>query len=524
MRACPARPRHHRRASAATGTAALRELAREFDRVELDVARGAARGCAAALAALDPELRAGAGARGPQHRQRSRGSAAPGAPRWRRSRASSSAGGRIRSPRVGVYAPGGRAAYPSSVLMGVVPAQVAGVGEVIVCSPPGPGGLPAAGVLAAAALAGADRVFALGGAGAVAAHGLRHRSRAARRPHRRPGQRLRRRGEAPGRRRASPSTRRPGRASCSSSPMPRPPIRRRRARAARPGRARPEPAASRWRWRHDAGTARAAARRARARSRPRQPRRRSSPPRSRAAAPCSVVDSLDEAWSPSPNAFAPEHLLLAIATARRARQAACATPARCSSARQLRAFGDYMTGANHVLPPPVWRARTRGLSMLDFVRWTTCQRVSPCGAARLAADVGLLADARGCPPTRPRRRAWRTAVSPAPASLRCWAPAAVRAGPDAPCGVDLSDNTNLWGMPAGRRARAARGSPWPRTVTRYPRSDRARAQAPRSPATPACARLEVITGCGSDDVIDSRAPRLRRAGRDGRVLGLRPSR
>ena len=42
---------------------------------------------------------------------------------------------------VGVYAPGGRAAYPSSVLMGVVPARVAGVGRIVVCSPPQPGGL-----------------------------------------------------------------------------------------------------------------------------------------------------------------------------------------------------------------------------------------------------------------------------------------------------------------------------------------------------------------------------------------------
>ncbi|RMH18436.1 MAG: histidinol dehydrogenase, partial [Gemmatimonadetes bacterium] len=46
--------------------------------------------------------------------------------------------------RVGVYAPGGRAAYPSSVLMGVVPARAAGVGEVFVCSPPGPEGAPPA--------------------------------------------------------------------------------------------------------------------------------------------------------------------------------------------------------------------------------------------------------------------------------------------------------------------------------------------------------------------------------------------
>lgn len=71
--------------------------------------------------------------------------------------------------RVGVYAPGGRAAYPSSVLMGVVPAVAAGVREVIVCSPPGPGGLPPDSVMAACAIGGANRLFALGGAGAIAA-------------------------------------------------------------------------------------------------------------------------------------------------------------------------------------------------------------------------------------------------------------------------------------------------------------------------------------------------------------------
>ncbi|NNL31377.1 MAG: histidinol dehydrogenase, partial [Gemmatimonadetes bacterium] len=64
--------------------------------------------------------------------------------------------------RVGVYAPGGTAAYPSSVLMGVVPARTAGVDEVVVCSPPGPDGSPPAEVLAACAIAGADRLFALG--------------------------------------------------------------------------------------------------------------------------------------------------------------------------------------------------------------------------------------------------------------------------------------------------------------------------------------------------------------------------
>ncbi|HEY3257313.1 MAG TPA: histidinol dehydrogenase [Gemmatimonadaceae bacterium] len=74
--------------------------------------------------------------------------------------------------RVGVYAPGGRAAYPSSVLMGAIPARVAGVGEIVLCSPPGESGIPPDSVLAAAAIAGVDRIFAIGGAGAIAAMAL----------------------------------------------------------------------------------------------------------------------------------------------------------------------------------------------------------------------------------------------------------------------------------------------------------------------------------------------------------------
>jgi histidinol dehydrogenase len=71
--------------------------------------------------------------------------------------------------RVGVYAPGGSAAYPSSLLMAAVPAQVAGVPDVVVTTPPGRegGGSPA--VLAAAHVLGLERVFLLGGAQAIAA-------------------------------------------------------------------------------------------------------------------------------------------------------------------------------------------------------------------------------------------------------------------------------------------------------------------------------------------------------------------
>jgi len=71
--------------------------------------------------------------------------------------------------RVGVYVPGGRAPLLSTVLMTAIPARVAGVGEVVVCSPPGVDGRVPAGILAAAALAGVDEVHPVGGAQAIGA-------------------------------------------------------------------------------------------------------------------------------------------------------------------------------------------------------------------------------------------------------------------------------------------------------------------------------------------------------------------
>lgn len=79
-------------------------------------------------------------------------------------------GQRIRGlKRVGIYVPGGRAAYPSSVLMNAIPAKVAGVGEIIMVTPPSKDGLVNPNILAAAKVAGIDRIFAVGGAQAVAA-------------------------------------------------------------------------------------------------------------------------------------------------------------------------------------------------------------------------------------------------------------------------------------------------------------------------------------------------------------------
>jgi histidinol dehydrogenase len=71
--------------------------------------------------------------------------------------------------RAGVYAPGGRAAYPSTVLMTAIPARVAGVREVILTTPPRPDGSVPAAILAAAHIAGVDQVYRVGGAQAVAA-------------------------------------------------------------------------------------------------------------------------------------------------------------------------------------------------------------------------------------------------------------------------------------------------------------------------------------------------------------------
>lgn len=79
-------------------------------------------------------------------------------------------GQRIRGlNRVGIYVPGGTAAYPSSVLMNAVPAKIAGVKEIIMVTPPGNEGNPNPYIMAAAAVAGVDRVFLCGGAQAVAA-------------------------------------------------------------------------------------------------------------------------------------------------------------------------------------------------------------------------------------------------------------------------------------------------------------------------------------------------------------------
>ena len=119
-----------------------------------------------------------------------------------------------------------------------------------------------------------------------------------------------------------------------------------------------------------------------------------------------VASSLEEAVAFAER-WAPEHLLLAVEGAGglpgRIRNAGTVFVGTSSSG----AFGDYLTGANHVLPTAGAARAWSGLSTLDFVRWTTVQTVSAEGAASLAADTEVFATAEGLHAHAAAARAWR---------------------------------------------------------------------------------------------------------------------
>jgi histidinol dehydrogenase len=151
------------------GAVAVRELTERFDGVRLDRLRVPDDALAAALRDLDPAVRSALEeavrrvrlVHRDQRRADVRTSVVPGGTvteRW------------VPVERVGLYVPGGQAVYPSSVVMNVVPAQEAGVQQLVVASPPQKehGGLPHPTILAACALLGVQEVYAVGGAQAVA--------------------------------------------------------------------------------------------------------------------------------------------------------------------------------------------------------------------------------------------------------------------------------------------------------------------------------------------------------------------
>ena len=293
---------------------------------------------------------------------------------------------------VGVYAPGGRASYPSSVLMGVVPARVAGVGEIVVCSPPAPDGSPPAAVLAAAALAGATRVFALGGSGAVAA--LAYGTATVPRCDAVVG---------PGNRWVLEAKRQVAGDVRIDSPAGPSELLVLADDSADPQTIAAELVAQA---EHDPETAVVLV----ATSGALVDEVASALTREVAAAPRGdvveaaleargallIANSLEDGLAFA-NRYAPEHLLVlterAAADAEGVRTAGTIFLGSNSSV----AFGDYMTGANHVLPTGGASRSFSGLSALDFLRWWTCQEVAAAGARSLAVDTALLAEAEGLP-------------------------------------------------------------------------------------------------------------------------------
>lgn len=150
------------------GDAALVELTERFDGVHVESLAAGAEERRRALDRLGPERRSALEAardhvevfHRAQRRTEARVEVRPGVELWREFRP---------IERVGIYVPGGRADYPSSVLMCGVPARIAGCRSIVACTPPRPDGRAPDSVLAAAELLGLDAVYVVGGAQAIAA-------------------------------------------------------------------------------------------------------------------------------------------------------------------------------------------------------------------------------------------------------------------------------------------------------------------------------------------------------------------
>lgn len=387
----------------AMGDEALRGLAAELDGVHLKELEVPKAEWTKALDALDPALRAAL------ERAMANISAVHAAFRPEPQQVTVAPGivvGRRPDPldRVGVYAPGGRAAYPSSLLMGVVPARIAGVREVVVCSPPARHTKrPLDVVLAAAALAGADRVFSLGGAGAIAA--MAYGTATVPRVQRIVG---------PGNAWVAEAKVQVANTVAIDSPAGPSELLVLADDAADPAAVARELCAQA---EHDpkacvVAVVRSATFAAKLMEvlgvmAAGQPRAGIVIEALASAGGVLVADSLDEQIQFA-NDYSAEHLQLQCSDSdmmlARLRNAGTVFVGASASV----AFGDYMTGANHVLPTGGLARSFSGLSTLDFIRWTSWQTVTPDAARGLAADVGAFADAEGLPGHAAAARAWGT--------------------------------------------------------------------------------------------------------------------
>jgi histidinol dehydrogenase len=373
----------------ARGDAALLEMARDLDGVTLDALEVPRDALTRALEGLAPDLRR-AMERSARNIETVHRAFAPA-----EREVTPEPGivvGRRPDPlaRVGVYAPGGRASYPSSVLMAAIPARAAGVREIILASPPGRSGVPAASVLAAAALSGVDRVFAIGGAGAIAA--MAFGTGTIPRVDRIVG---------PGNAyvaAAKLAVGMEGRVAIDCPAGPSELLVIADAGADPAGVAMEMIAQAE----HDplacavaivVGDETASAIERELAERVDGTARREVVAQALAGQGGVLrAESLAAAIELA-NEYAPEHLLLAVDSAETLLPTVRNAGAVFVGAPSSVTFGDYMTGANHVLPTNGAARAWSGLSPLDFVRWTSYQRVSPRAARGLADDTATFADA-----------------------------------------------------------------------------------------------------------------------------------
>ena len=373
------------------GDAALRELTRRYDGVELEALEVPRRRWEQALANLDPGLR--------QALER----AAANIEAFHRAQVPDEVEievepgvrlGRRFVPvdAAGVYAPGGRAVYPSSVLMGVVPARAAGVREVVVCSPPLTDGLPDPTLLAAAALAGADRLFAVGGAGAIAAMAWGTASVPRCEVVVGPGAKW----VVEAKRQVAGSVRIDSPAGPSEVLVV-------ADGAADPGAVAaelvaqaehdPEAAVAAVTWVPAMLEAVADALEAQVRAAP----RRDVVEAALASRGALLLAADREEALAFARDYAAEHLALFTADPHRDLDRVPTAGTVFLGGSSSVAFGDYLTGANHVLPTAGAARAFSGLSTLSFLRSFTWQDLSADGAGRMARDVERLAAAEGLP-------------------------------------------------------------------------------------------------------------------------------
>ena len=292
--------------------------------------------------------------------------------------------------RAGVYVPGGTAPLPSSLLMAAIPARVAGVGEVVVCTPAGSAGVNDL-ILAAAHVAKVDRLFALGGAQAIAALAYGTETVPRGRQDRRRGRAVRHAGQAPGvRRRGHRRLLRPHRDAGHRRRHRRPGLGRGRSagagRARRAGVAHPADAiARRWpkpwprNWASQLeGLSRAEIAAA------------SLADRGGIVVTADLAEAVELA-----NLYAPEHLCLLVAEP-------WALVGQIRNAggifvgeHSFEVLGDYVAGPSHVMPTEGSARYASPLSVADFVKRISLIAFTREAGARLSAPAAVLARGEG---------------------------------------------------------------------------------------------------------------------------------